>query len=84
MGQGEVLKFLEKCVKPMSGKQIAEALDESAIQISYALKRLLKFRDIECIELDRHEAAKYLNDSKLCRRTRLYYVGELQSFHSTE
>lgn len=74
MGQEEVIKILEKNKKPMSRSQIAEGLELDPIKVSHILRILLKHNDIKCFELDRFQAAQYLDRDRPHRRTRFYYL----------
>jgi len=71
MGQEEILNFLSKKNRPMSRGQIAIAMKEDPIKVSHQLNKLLKFGEIECVEIDAQVAkAMY----KCCRRMFLYYT----------
>ena len=73
MGQGEVLEFLEKQKEPVSLSQIYEAFsDINPRAVRNHVASLLKFSEIKCIEIDRHECKKRYK--KLSRRMLLYYV----------
>jgi len=74
MGQEELIVFLKKQDKPLSRTQIAEAMKEDEIKISHTLKRLLKYKEVKCFELDRYESAEYLKWKKPLRRVRFYYI----------
>ena len=76
MGQVEIENFLLKSKIPLNRGQIAIGLNEPPGKISHAIRRLLKSRDIECIEVDRNQAAKLLNSTSPLRRMRFYYVGK--------
>ena len=65
---------MKKNDKPMSRSQIAESLQIEKVDVSKILKQMLKFKDVECIELDRYEAAKLLGWDSPWRRTRFYYI----------
>ena len=72
--QGEILTLLEKEEKPISRREIGIKLKvENLIKISFAIRKLLKHEEIECIELNRIQAWKHYNCK---RRMRLYYVSE--------
>lgn len=73
MGQREVMDILNVSDKPLSRTQIAELLEISAVVVSRALKVLVKFEEVKCIELDRFKAAELLNWGIPWRRTRFYY-----------
>ena len=72
MGQDEVLKFLEKCANPVSRKQIAEGLKEDAVKISHILADLIRWAEIEFIELTSEEFMELAGYSP-GRRTRVYF-----------
>lgn len=76
-----MIDVLKKSNKPLSSLQIAELLGETPIKVSIRLRALLKFKDIECIELDRFEAARVLGWDRPVRRIRFYYCeGSSKSF----
>ncbi len=75
MGQLEVIRVLEKSKVPMSMNQIAKELNDLTINVCKKIRLLLKHKEIKCIELDRHQAAKLLNWKVPIRRTRFYYLG---------
>jgi len=68
-----VLKFLEKCDKPLTRRQIAEALKEDAVKISHILADLLRWSEIEFIEYSGQEV-KVMAGYSPGRRTRFYFV----------
>jgi len=71
MGQEEVLKVLEKAKIPLAVSEIAELLSERTCKISLTLSKLLKYSEIEFIEIDRVEAMKRYG----CKhRMKLYFV----------
>ena len=71
MGQYEVLRILERNAKPMSRKEIAEAVKQSPNKVSMILKRLLIYGEVKFIELDRRKAWKNYGSK---RRMRLYLL----------
>ena len=73
MGQQEVIDYLIKEGKPLSASQIAEAIGKSISSVCFALSRMLKFKEITFIEIDRSEAKALLNNC-IKRRMRLYSV----------
>jgi hypothetical protein len=73
LGQAEILKYLEKCEKPQTRKQIADGLKEDPIKVSHCLRLLLKWKEIKFIEYDQEEAQK-LVAYVLTRRTRFYFI----------
>ncbi len=58
----------------MSRTQIAEVLGWNPIKVSLRLKKPLKYGEIKCIELDRHQAGKFIGMKHSFRRMRVYYV----------
>ncbi len=74
MGQGDIIKCLEKHKEPISRKQIAKEINYDVVKVSHLLKKLLSKDEIKCIELDRVEAGKMLGMKSAFRRTRFYYV----------
>ena len=74
MGQVEVLLILKKAERPLARSEILIKLNEkNASKISHTLQRLLKHKEIECIELD-FEQTRKLTGTKCRRRTRFYYI----------
>jgi len=73
MGQSEIIKFLEKCDKPMTRKQIAEAMNEDAIKISHILKNLVKWAEVQFEEYTGEEI-KEIAGYHPGRRTRVYFL----------
>lgn len=73
MGQSEVMDVLEKYDKPITCRQIAKDLDVEPTKVFKTLAKLLKLKDIKCIEMDRYQTAKMLG-LKIHRRTRFYYL----------
>lgn len=71
MGQSEVIKLLEKSKVPLSAKEIADAMKETEQKISRILCILLRYNEIESVELSTQLSMKFF---KCCRRMRLYYV----------
>lgn len=79
MGQDEIIKLLKKENRPMSRSEIAKILNSPPEKISHIIQRMLKYNDIECIELDREQSNKILKariSIKVQRRTRFYYLAE--------
>lgn len=74
MTQTDVLKVLEKSITPLNRGQIAERGNLNPTLVSHTITRLLKAKDICCIEVDRNEAAKLLNSKSPLRRMRFYYI----------
>jgi len=74
MGQGEIIKCLEKHKEPISRRHIAKEINYDVVKVSHLLKKLLSKGEIKCIELDRVQAGKMLGMKSAFRRTRFYYV----------
>ncbi len=73
VGQGDVIKFLEICDKPVTRTQIAEGMAENPIKVSHILANLIKWGEVHFVEYsgDRvKELAGYFSG----RRTRFYFV----------
>ena len=71
MGMEEVITFLKNNgKKPLSRTEIAEGLKEDPNKISVIINKLLKWREIEAIEIDRIEAKKKYN----CYRRMCLYI----------
>ena len=68
--------------KPVNVRQIAEALDLDYALLSHTINKLLKHKEIGCIELDRIKAADFLGTNKITLRMRFYLdidlVGQFQ------
>lgn len=69
-----MIDLLRDQEKPISRGQIAEELDWDPVKVSHVLKVLLKWDDIQCIEVDRYKAQKMLGTKKAHRRMRFYYL----------
>lgn len=74
MGQNEILILLEKVKKPLSRKEISDMLNERPEKITNILKDLLRFNEIDFIELNRIEAKEKYGDKAPFRRMRIYFV----------
>ena len=72
MVQDEILKFIEKSLQPLSAKQIEEALEISKVSVSRALKKLIKYSEVNFYEMSSEEAKEYL-DYQINRRVYVYY-----------
>lgn len=71
MAQSDIIKLLNTKAKPLSRTEIAELLGETPTKISAILRRLLKYKEIKYIELDRVEAM----DKYGCKhRMRLWFI----------
>lgn len=71
MGQAEIIKVLEKCKVPMSADELAKKLGTTKIKVCMDLAPMLKYNEVECIELKRELAMKFYNCK---RKLRLYYL----------
>lgn len=69
--QFEIIKYLEKQKEPKGVSEIASALKEDKVKVSKAIKKMLKYHEICCIEIDRHQAKIRFHAKK---RTRLYSI----------
>ena len=58
----------------MSNMQIAKELDDNPVNTSKKIKIILRHKEIKCVELNRHKAAKLLDWKIPIRRTRFYYI----------
>lgn len=76
MGQSEVLEVIKKHEKPISRREIAEKLDYDPVKVSHLINKLLKGKEIKCIEVDRFQASKMLGRSTPFRRMRFYYCSD--------
>jgi len=75
MGQGEVLKVLERYKnKPLSRIQIAELLNENPCRVSHHLQKLVFHQEVKIIEISRIQAKDYFKGNAPTRRMRLYYI----------
>lgn len=73
IGQAEIINFLERCDKPMTRKQIAEAMNEDAIKVSHILKNLVRWAEVQFLELSGEEI-KEVAGYYPGRRTRVYFI----------
>jgi hypothetical protein len=73
MSQFEVYEIIRKSKKPICKFQIAQQCCLSDVLLNISLKKLLKHKDIKCIELDRYESAKQTG-RPVRRRMRFYYI----------
>lgn len=71
MTQDAIVKLLKKNHKPLSRSDIAKQLSLDPIIVSHNLKRLLKYREVKAIEIDRFQALK---EYHCPRRMRMYYI----------
>ncbi len=73
LGQAEVVDFLKTCEKPVTRKEIADALEYNPIRVSHILRDLLRFNEVEYIEHPREEASQIVGYI-LLRRTRFFFL----------
>lgn len=73
MGQTEILNLLKKTKKPMSAKEIAEALNYTSQKVCTRLNSLIKYREVFIKEITREEAMEKYNYF-IPRRINLYYI----------
>jgi len=71
MGQAEIIDLLKEMRKPVSRREIAIALGEDPNKVSVHLKKLITFKEVNWIEIDRKVAMKKYHCS---RRMKLYYI----------
>lgn len=71
MSQGDIIICLEKASEPLSRSQIAEIIKLPPNRVSYLLSRLLKFKEVKLIEIDRYEAEERFG---VKRKVGLYYI----------
>ena len=71
MGQEEIIELLEEKREPLTGKEIAELLEEPINKIFKILGVLVERKEIKSIELDRRLSMKFY---KCKRRMKLYYM----------
>jgi len=57
----------------MSARQIAEAIEEDFTAVCKCLKRLLKYEEINFIELDRFQSCQILGPNYVSRRMRFFF-----------
>lgn len=62
-----------------SARQIAEAIDEDFYSVCKALSRLLHWKEIQFVELDRVQACEILGEKYVTRRMRFYFSIEFPS-----
>jgi len=73
MGQYEILKALEKSEMPMASREIAEATGERINEVITCLGKLLKQKEVKCIEINRHKALKHFGSK---RKLRIFYLNK--------
>jgi len=68
--QAEIIQLLKKVKQPLGRTEIAEKLNSTPIKISLAIKNLVKYDEIKCVEINRLQAKQEFSSK---RRMRLYY-----------
>ena len=71
--QSDIIEFLKTCEKPVTGKEIADALDYDPTRVFRLLRGLLKFNEVSYVEYSGEEAAKRVS-YVLLRRTRFFFL----------
>lgn len=72
LGQADVIELLEKKRRPMSAREISEALNMAFVVVSCNIRKLVQNEEIKVLELTREQAAQKFN-VHYKRRMRLYY-----------
>lgn len=70
MGQEEVMEVLKKSDKPLARIEIAKILKVNPSRVSSALKKMIKYNEVDFIEINRKIAKERFNCVK---RVRLYF-----------
>jgi hypothetical protein len=73
MSQEEVYEIIRKSKYPICKFQIQKKTKLSDNLLTATLLKLLKNKDIKCIELDRHQAAER-TQRRVTRRMRFFYI----------
>lgn len=76
MGQREIIQFLESSSKPLSARQIADAIQEDFNAVCHNLRKLLKWNEVKSFEINRIKAQEYL-EIRISRRVRVYFNASL-------
>ena len=71
MSQEEVIDLLQKMKEPIAVSDIAKMIEDDAYKISKELNKMLKYNEVNFIEIDRFEAMKKYNCK---RRMRLWFI----------
>jgi predicted Zn-ribbon and HTH transcriptional regulator len=70
MGQSEIIEVLQKSGKPLTANEIAKALDETIQKVLKNMKRLIKYKEVICIEIDKDKSYEKFNSK---HKMKLYY-----------
>ena len=77
IGQEELIDILDRLTKPASRGEIAKIGNKDPIWVSHMLCKLIQHNEVQCIEIDSEESAKFG-----CRRKiRLYYLKKEEVKH---
>jgi len=60
--------------KALSRREIAIKLECNPDKISELLRKMLNHKEIQCLELDRHQAKEKFKEEAPVRRLRLYFA----------
>jgi predicted transcriptional regulator len=71
LGQNDVIQLLEKANKPLSRKEIAEALGWRETKVTDIICKLLQYNEVKCQELTHEYALKFYGCK---RKMRIYFV----------
>ena len=71
--QGEIIEFLNKVKEPHSAKTIAESIEIEVVLIHHALKKLLKYKEVDYVELNRNLSSFY-QKRKVNKRTCFFFI----------
>ena len=69
--QEKIIAALEKANEPLGRTEIAVRINCRPITVSDRLRKLVKSKDVACIEIDRHQSMERFGAK---RRMRLYYI----------
>lgn len=71
MGQVEIYNLLSESKEPLSTSEIAKILDMDVLKVSTTIRALLKYNEIQAVELDKVASKKFYRSKK---KIRLYYI----------
>jgi len=71
MGQAEIYNLLCESKKPLTAHEIADILQIDPFKVIRPLKMLLKFNEIQAVELDKDLSRKVY---KCKKKIRVYYI----------
>ena len=72
------IHYLEGADEPKCARQIADALEIDITLIFHGMRKLLKYKEVEAIELNREIATRICN-RKINRRTCFYVIPGLEN-----